>query len=62
MSKTKPLSPAYEIRKLRKALRVVQSALAAHRDAQPFFLPYYGEVSLEEVKYLVVDPALGDKA
>jgi hypothetical protein len=57
MSKRKA-SPATQIRKLRKALRVVQDALAAHRDDQPFFLPYYGEVCLEEVKYLVVDPAL----
>jgi len=57
MSKRKA-SPATQIRKYRKALRIVQDALAAFRDDQPFTLPGHGEVCLEEVKYLVVDPVL----
>jgi len=51
-------SSTTQIRKLRKALRIVQAALAAHRDGLTINLPGHGEVCLEEVKYLVVDPAL----
>lgn len=42
------------------ALIQVQLALAAHRDDQPFVYRG-GTLSLEEVKYCIVDPAI-DKA
>ena len=40
------------------ALREVQRALACDRDGIPYAHPVHGRITLEEVKYTVVDPAL----
>jgi len=44
--------------KVREALKFVQYALAQDRDGLPIRHPEHGEICLEEVKYIVVDPAL----
>ena len=45
---------------LREALKAVQDALAAHRDGIPYVHPTHGPLTLEEVKYVIVDPALAE--
>lgn len=47
-------TPAYD------AILEVQSALADYRDGRQYSHPKHGELSLEEVKYCVVDPACGN--
>lgn len=55
------MSEQEQIAKLKSALTVVQTALACHRDNQPYVHPEHGRLALEEVKYLIVDPALGEE-
>jgi hypothetical protein len=40
------------------ALKEVQAALACFRDKKPYTHPVHGNISLEELKYLVVDTAI----
>lgn len=40
------------------ALSDVQDALAAHRDNMPYVHAMHGQITLEEVKYLIVDPVM----
>ncbi len=46
------------IAQYREALEFIQTALANWRDEQPIIHSEYGELNLEEVKYLIVDPIL----
>ena len=45
-------------RDLLETLRFVQLALANWRDGEDIIHPEHGILTLEEVKYLVVDPAI----
>ena len=47
--------------KFREALLQVQNALACDRDGIPYVHPEHGEITLEEVKYLVVDKVLDNE-
>jgi hypothetical protein len=47
---------------MKEALTFVQYALAQYRDNLPIIHPVHGELTLEEVKYCVVDPALDQEA
>ena len=40
------------------ALCDVQAALACHRDGVTYRHPVHGQIALEEVKYLIVDPVI----
>ncbi len=55
MNKTPQDNP---LQTARDALLCVQEALAAFRDGVPYVHPTHGQLSLEEVKYVLVDPAL----
>lgn len=50
----------HRVLELEAALRFVQTALANWRDEEKIIHPEYGELNLEEVKYLIVDVVLED--
>jgi hypothetical protein len=41
-----------------EALKIVQTALACARDGVPYIHPKHGDMRLEEVKYVFVDPVV----
>lgn len=45
-------------KELAEALTAAWNAIACHRDNVPYVHPVHGTLTLEEVKYLILDPAL----
>jgi hypothetical protein len=58
MPKTIRRVPKVKARDPLQVLRDVQQALACMRDGKPYIHPEHGVLTLEEVKYTIVDPAI----